>query len=955
MNSKIIKCLALLLLPLSAFCQIDNRAAWVDSVFHALNTNEKIGQLFMLALPADADDHTLEVVADYVKGGDIGGILVPNIPPTLQTKWVNVLQQHADVPLFVARDVWKDFSESNTFPDPLVLGAIANDTILHELWQEMAYQLKITGVNMNIGLRPTLTSIQSLDTHSFGSDKNIVAHHSVLFNHVMREADILSCANTFPIKSLTIKDVSGGIPVIEPQIDSVSFYPLQKTIQSGLGGLITSTQAFPIFYTNTNLIKKNDYNSASLSSLLLGRWLEKNAAFKGLTIADIRNFYELNKSLKEGDIEFLAFQGGNNIIITGGNPNDAIRKIRKTIRKDEILDAWLDVAVKKVLGAKYDLQLKQKQKFRTDNINAKLQRTDAKLVKQRALHAAVTIVKDQSHLLPISTLENYKIAYITTNPVDVFSSMLKRYSPIEIFDIKNVTSESLKAYNLIIASVYPENTTDQLHQLQTIRKDNGNTSFIVCDFGNYDFLKTAAFYNTVITGYSSHAESIQAVAESVFGASATDGILPITLSSALQAGNQIKTENLKRLQWSIPEDAGMRSDVLRQIDEIAQEAIDMKATPGCQILVARHGKVIYEKSFGTLTYESEVPVTSETIYDVASVTKVSATLQAIMFMHEKGLINIYKKISVYLPELKITNKKDITIIDMLTHQSGLVPFLLMYQNTVKDTTFLPHYYTRGNHPENRFQVGEKLYATPALRDSVWSWVINSKLQDKTARTLYPYKYSDLGFMLMQRLAERVLNQPLEEFLAQNFYEPLGANTTGFLPLARFSTDRIAPTEIDKTYRRSLVVGTVHDERAAMLGGVAGHAGLFSNAQDLAKLCQMLLQNGYYGGYHYYKPETVHTFTAKQFDKSRRGLGWDKPIQSNWTGSPTSWYASPLTYGHTGFTGTCIWIDPTFDLVYIFLSNRVYPNRSNKLINLNIRPRIQDVIYKSIFAYNTQIE
>jgi CubicO group peptidase (beta-lactamase class C family) len=319
-----------------------------------------------------------------------------------------------------------------------------------------------------------------------------------------------------------------------------------------------------------------------------------------------------------------------------------------------------------------------------------------------------------------------------------------------------------------------------------------------------------------------------------------------------------------------------------------------------------------------------------------------------MFMHEKGLIDIHKKVSVYLPELKRSNKKDMTIIELLTHQAGLAPFIPLWPQTVKDTTFLPQYYSHTRTAAYPLQVAPKLYTSYVMRDSIWSWVIQSKLNEKPPRTPYPYKYSDLSFMILQKLAERILNQPLEDFLHQNFYEPLGAYTTGFNPLERFPVQHIAPTENDKIYRRAMVAGTVHDERAAMMGGVSGHAGLFSTANDLAKLGQMLLQEGQYGGYQYYKPETVRLFADRTF-KGRRGLGWDKPIQSDWS-SPTSLSASPRTYGHTGFTGTCMWVDPEFDLVFVFLSNRVYPDRSSKLNSSNIRPRIQDVIYQAIFQY-----
>jgi len=317
-------------------------------------------------------------------------------------------------------------------------------------------------------------------------------------------------------------------------------------------------------------------------------------------------------------------------------------------------------------------------------------------------------------------------------------------------------------------------------------------------------------------------------------------------------------------------------------------------------------------------------------------------------MYERGLIDINKKASVYLPELKGSNKKDFVLKDILTHQSGLRPFIPFYAMTMKDTLHLPEFYSSTLSRQYPLVVADNLFASAAMKDSLWGWVIKGKLQEKPPRTPFDYTYSDMGFYMLQHLAERILNQPQEDFLNQNLYEPLGAYTTGYLPLVRFSIHQIAPTENDKIFRKALLIGTVHDPGAAMQGGVAGHAGLFSNANDLAKLYQMLLQEGRYGGVQYYKPETVRLFTQKQFHSSRRGLGWDKPT-GDWKGS-TGIYASPKTFGHTGYTGTCVWVDPEFNLVYIFLSNRVHPVVTNKLLSANIRSRIQDVIYQSIFDY-----
>ncbi|HEY0771067.1 MAG TPA: serine hydrolase, partial [Sphingobacteriaceae bacterium] len=508
----------------------------------------------------------------------------------------------------------------------------------------------------------------------------------------------------------------------------------------------------------------------------------------------------------------------------------------------------------------------------------------------------------------------------------------------------------LQRKHLVVVGVFPDSKEETLQaMLSTLSTPDPDREIVICDFGSALFRNFAQFFPTIISGYSSDREMLETLPEVLFGARGASGILPVTYGQ-IPAGTSVNTETINRLAYSFPEEAGVDSRTLRKIEAIAKEAIDIKATPGCHVLVAKDGKVIYEKSFGYHTYENQQVVSDQTIYDLASVTKVTATLQAVMFMYDKGLIDINKKASFYLPELKNSNKKDYTLKDILTHQAGLWPGLPFWAQTMKDTVYLPEYYSSKLSKEYPYVVSDRLFANVAMKDSLWSWIIKARVREKPARTPYDYRYSDMGFYILQQLAERVLNQPMEDFLEQNLYEPLGAGSTGYLPLLRFPLQQIAPTENDKLFRRSLLIGTVHDQGAAMLGGVAGHAGLFSNANDLAKLGQMLLQEGQYGGIQYYRPEVVRLFTAKQFDNSRRGLGWDKATPGDWNG-PTSYYSSGRTFGHTGFTGTCIWVDPEFNLVYIFLSNRVHPDMTNnKLLSANIRSRIQDVIYEAIFNY-----
>lgn len=477
-----------------------------------------------------------------------------------------------------------------------------------------------------------------------------------------------------------------------------------------------------------------------------------------------------------------------------------------------------------------------------------------------------------------------------------------------------------------------------------------NIEVIICSFGANESMVAFETFPTLILGHSTEFSVPKILPQILFGAIEASGKLPISLSNSLPLGAGINTASLNRLSYSLPEDVGVDSNVLSKIRDIAYEGIHSRATPGCYVLVAKNGKVIYDKAFGWQTFENKIPVNDETLYDLASITKTLATLQSIMFLADRNQIDVYKKASYYLPELKKSNKKDFTLKDILTHQAGLWPYLPFWIQTLKDSVFMPEYYSTEKNEKYPWEVADKLYATKVMKDSLWQWIIHSKIREKPKRTPYDYRYSDMGFYILHHLAEKKFNQPMEDFLDQNLYEPLGASHMGYLPLRKFPKNQIAPTEYDTLFRKSLLTGYVHDQGAAMHGGVAGHAGLFGTANDMAKIGQMLLQKGEYGGYQYYKPETVALFTQKQYESSRRGLGWDKPVQSTWA-SPTSIYASPQTFGHTGFTGTCIWVDPEFDLVYIFLSNRVHPDmNNNKLISENIRSRIQDTIYQSIFSY-----
>ncbi|HCW08275.1 MAG TPA: glycosyl hydrolase, partial [Cytophagales bacterium] len=677
---------------------------------------------------------------------------------------------------------------------------------------------------------------------------------------------------------------------------------------------------------------------------------EKEVNSVGLKYKFIPSTELENAKAKKGQPLWETFEKGYQLLVVDEEYVDpSFKIILKGIGKNKKWKVWLDSTVRKIISAKYDLGLQQKKFIETENITKRLNSPESILLKEKLANASVTVLRNEQNLIPIQNLDDEHFYYFGND--NDFLRYLSKYTTLQHYSSLASVDDTLlfrsNKNNVVIISF--SSSPDSVF-IKSVKKIANENHLILCSFSNPTDLKNFEGLATVMASYQNATEISHATAEIIFGARGALGKLPMSVSDSLYAGKGIQTKSIGRLVYDLPEAAEMDGPTLDKIESIAKEAISIGATPGLHVLIAKDDKVVYEKSFGTRAYNDKTPITEETIFDLASITKVSATLQAVMYMQEKNLIDINKKVSVYLPELKNTNKEDMIIKDILTHQAGLWPFLPFWAETVKDSSLWKKYYSKTETKDFPFPVAKNMFASKVMKDSLWHWIIKARVREKPVRTPYDYRYSDMGFYMLQHLAEKMLGKPLEEFLQNNFYQLLGATTVGYLPLRKFPPTQIAPTEKDTLFRKSLLIGYVHDQGAAMHGGIAGHAGLFSNANDLAKLGQMWLNKGVYGGHQFFKPETLDLFTAKQYEGSRRGLGWDKSIPFDPNG-PTSIYSSGQTFGHTGFTGTSIWIDPEYRLVFVFLSNRVNPDmNNNKILTANIRPRIQDVVYQSIFEY-----
>lgn len=936
----------------------DAKTQWVDSVMQTMGLQEKIGQLFMLSVSAYGNEEELEETRDLIRKHRPGSILITRGGPHSYARLVNKLQDISDVPLLVSiRAEWglaQTLDSTTQFQKPYVLGAAADDSLIYKTGREIGRQMNELGIHLNFAPNGDFDLSRQYypqSLRSYSSNMLRATRYAVDFMKGLHSKNILACAIHLPIDRGPDNPAPADSSLyfaINP-VDLSGFYPYSKMAQAGLDGILTS-------HLHATPHPEKERKREEVLQLYMSEILKNKLKFNGLTFVDVPLLEKIIGDQRDGELEMLALEVGNDVLIDPLDPGDAARRIAKAARRSDKMMDRLDEAVRKILSAKYNAGLLKTPVISEVNLMDRLNTPEATFIKHQVAEKAVTLLKNTNQTIPVKLIESKKFVSLSigADSQNEFTHYLSKYADFRHYSLrKGQNADSIISLladaDVLVIGVFPQSLSSVKDFFPAFQKFS-EKELIVCHFGNPKELEYLQHLPALITSYTTEAWAPKTAAQIIFGGLTAHGKLPSAISQVLPENTGLPSEKINRFGYSVPEAVGMDSRTLNRIAAIAQEAINIGATPGSHVLVARNGKIVYELSSGSLTYESKAPVTEQTIYDLASVTKVSATLQTVMFMQEKGLIDINKKMSVYLPELKKSNKKDYTVKDILTHQAGLWPFLPFWAETIKDGRFMPNYYSKTANEDFPFPVSDSLFAYKAMKDSLWNWIIKSKVRDKPARTTFDYRYSDMGFYMLQHLAEKILNQPMEEFLEQNLYEPLGAYTMGYLPLRRFPSSQIAPTENDRLFRKSLLTGYVHDQGAAMHGGIAGHAGLFSNANDLAKLGQMLLQKGNYGGQQFYKPETIELFTHRQYEPSRRGLGWDKPTPSDWSG-PTTLLASNRTFGHTGFTGTCIWVDPEFNLVFVFLSNRVYPDMTNnKLLNANIRPRIQEVIYRAIFDY-----
>ncbi|MDT0690190.1 glycoside hydrolase family 3 N-terminal domain-containing protein [Salegentibacter sp. F188] len=934
---------------------------WVDSVYNAMTLEEKIGQLFMVDVFSNAPESKTDEIKKLVEEHHIGGIIFSKGGPLRQAKLTNEFQEASKIPLMIGMDAeWglaMRLDSTFSLPWNMALGAIRDTLLIEEAGAAISRHSKRLGVHINFAPVVDInTNAENpiIGNRSFGEEKENVTQKSLAFIRGMHREGILSSAKHFPGHGDTDSDSHKTLPTISfsrKRIENIELYPYRKLIEAGLSSVMVA-------HLNVPSLEEQTGTPSSLSKTVVTDLLKKELGFNGLIFTDALNMKGASNFSNPGDIDLAAFLAGNDVLLISEDVPKGIQKIAEAYNNGAISEQRLSHSVKKILFAKYKVGLNNYTPVNTTYLISELHSVRDDALFEKLTESSITVLKNNTGLLPFKKLADKKFAYVNFGDGDgsAFLTQLRKYTKVDW--VTGITLESLldrlKDYDRVIVGFHkPDHnpwtsykfSQNELRWIYEIARNN--TTVLNVFTSPYSLLNIPTFTDLegVVVGYQNNEIAQQKVAQVLFGAIKASGKLPVSIGNEFPEGSGLRSKEFNRLSYGIPETVGVNSYKLRKIDSIISEAIEKKMTPGAQILIARKGKVIYNRNFGYQTYDEELPVTDTTVYDLASLTKILATLPLVMEQEEKGIVNFDTTLGEMLTVFQNSNKEDIRLQDMLMHYARLKVWIPFYISTLDKTTRKPSDVFYSKVPSEAFNthVAKDLYIRNDAQDTILSVIRDSDLEKRKE-----YKYSDLPFYILKYYLEAYYGTTLNSLTQEKFYRPLGANFTGYLPVTRFGLDQIAPTEDDKLWRAQKIHGYVHDQGAAMQGGIGGHAGLFSNANDVAKIMQMYMNGGSYGGEKFFEPETISKFNTCYYCEQdvRRGVGFDKPQLGS--AGPTCGCVSLTSFGHSGFTGTLAWADPEEEIIYVFLSNRTYPDSNNrKLIRADIRSKIQEVIYEAI--------
>ena len=949
---------------------------WVDNKLQSMTLKQKIGQLFIHTVAPYTTQSNKQNISDAVKEYGIGGLLFSGGEIGKQIELTNYAQSMAEIPLLITFDgecgLAMRLKGTPSFPRNRVLGCIQNDTLLYEYGKEVARQLREIGVHVNFAPVADIDNNPKnpvINTRSFGSDRENVARKVVAYSRGLQDGGVLAVCKHFPGHGDTEVDSHKSLPVLpftRERLDSIELYPFRKAIEAGVGGMMVG-------HLNVTSI---DNKAASVSHAVVTELLKNELHFSGLVFTDA---LEMKGISSNPYVSAQALIAGNDMVLAPRNLKRELDGVLKAVKEGKITEDEINEKCRKVLTYKYAFGLDRRPVVAKEGVMARINKSYTNDLMNRIKTSAVTVIKDSDEMLPLDlSLSGTVVLNVSSTLSETypFYNQINDTYPVTWLhanlDSLQYLKKKITPAQRIIVAVYTSKVDKYKKVLAELAK--GKPTILIC-FNSHKVLQklddVVAQSSAVVLAHSDDKPVQKFVAEMLLGNKRVDGRLSVDYNDEYKAGLGVVVDPDKPRRYK-PEEFGMDSKELARIDSIAMYGIENGAYPGCHVLVWKNGYPVYNKCFGTHTYESDRKVKENDLYDLASLTKTTATMLAVMKLYDDGKLNLTDKISNYVPEMKSTNKENITIQELLYHESGLPAYLPFYKKAIdtksckggmykkyKDAnhsvkvannlyictnySFLSEWVSDKETSEYSLKVSDNMYIKPEFKSVILKEIADTPLKG------HSYRYSCLNFMLLKEAVENISGMPMDEFLEENFYKPMGLVHTMYNPLKRYSKDEIIPTVKEDFLRKGPVHGYVHDEAAAMLGGVSGNAGLFSTAKEVATIYQMLLDKGVMGDRRYLTRATCELFLTMKSKNSRRGLGFDKPDKEK----PENGYCAPETpasvFGHTGFTGTCAWADPDNDLVFVFLCNRIYPNPCDRknLMKLKIRPAIQQAIYQAI--------
>ena len=936
---------------------------WVDSILNSMTVDQKMGQLFMIQAYSNLDTVHENKIKEMIQKYHVGNLIFMQGTPSKQVQLTNTYQSLSKIPLMIGFDgEWGlDMRLQNTykFPWNMTLGAIQDNTLIRKFGEHLGRHAKRVGIHVNfapvvdINTNP-LNPI--IGNRSFGEDKQNVTQKAIAFSQGMQSEGVLANAKHFPGHGDTATDSHLKLPVLtfdRQRLDSVELYPYKRVFDAGMASVMTAHLSIPVLESNPKL-------PTSLSPSVVTDLLKEELGFLGLIFTDGLNMKGAADYSSSAEIDLAAVLAGNDVLLIPQDVPATISLMKNSIQTGVLSPERIDESVRKILLAKYKVGLHFHKPIDTLNLVKDLNTIEDEVLHRELVKNSITIIKNKKNILPIEDLKKHKkIAYVALgdDTGDQFLDALAKYSKIHKVDSNNLNEviDTLEDFDLVVVGFHKSNahpwkpyefSNQELVWLHEIARKNKT---ILAVFASpYSLLNIKSFTNleAVLVAYQNSEIAQEITAQTIFGAIEATGKLPVSIKNEFPVGTGIITKSLQRLQYSIPEAVGMSSKKLARIDSVATVVLEEKMSPGLQVLVARKGVVVYEKSFGYHTDKKKNPVKNSDVYDVASLTKILASLPMLIKAEEEKKIALSSSVRKIVPRFKKSNKDTVTVQEILSHYGQLkawIPFYKLTQDSITNKN-LKKFYRAKKTKKFTIKVAEDLFLNSSYKDSIYKYIRDAEQREKPG-----YKYSDLGYYIFKEALEKRYKKDLNVLVDDEFYEPLGANRMSYLPLAKFDKLSIVPSEKDSYFRHQLLHGYVHDMGAAMLGGVGGHAGLFANSNDVAKMMQLYLQKGYYGGKRYFKAATFDKFNKRYYSdkKVRRGLGFDKP-QLDSTIMATCGCVSDESFGHSGFTGAYTWADPVSGILYVFLSNRVFPTMENYgLVDQDIRTKIQQIIQEAI--------